>query len=175
MLFSCMANYKRLFLDGYSYFLTVVTHRRAPILIDNIELLRESFRENRRYFVYKIDAIIILPDHFHIIITPEKSTDYPHIIKSIKYNFSKRYYVEEGDHLEQSVSRHKRGLKPIWQKRYYEHTIRNEKDYVRCLEYMRYNPVKHQHVTNEKDWQYSSFKIPFANAPKTSHTIVTKT
>jgi putative transposase len=153
-----MAQYKGLFLDGHSYFLTVVTHRRIPVLIENIDLLRESFRENRRYFSYKIDAIVVLPDHFHIIITPEKSTDYPYIIKSIKYNFSKRYNAEKYGYPEQLISRHRRGLKPIWQKRYYEHTIRDEKDYVRCLEYMRHNPVKHQCINSEKDWQYSSFR-----------------
>ena len=152
-----MARYKRIFLDGYSYFLTVVTHRRLPILIENIELLREGFRESKHYYSYRIDAIVVLPDHFHIIITPEKSTDYPHIIKAVKYNFSKHYHPEKCNDPEQSASRHKRGLRAIWQKRYYEHTIRDEKDLLRCLEYMRHNPVKHRYVAYENDWQYSSF------------------
>ena len=66
-----MANYKRLFLAGHSYYFTIVTHRRNPILIDNIEILRESFRESKAYFDYTIDAIVILPDHIHMIITPQ--------------------------------------------------------------------------------------------------------
>jgi len=148
-----MAKYRRLFLDGHSYYLTIVTHRRNPILIDNIELLRESFRESKRYYQYKIDAIVVLPDHIHIIITPNIATDYPKIIKAIKYNFSIRVKIEE----EQSYSRYKRQFKPIWQKRYYEHTIRDEKDYLRCLEYMQSNPIKHNLANHPKEWKYSSF------------------
>ena len=159
-----MAKYKRLFLTGHSYYLTIVTHRRNPILIDNIELLRESFRQSKGYYSYTIDAIVILPDHIHMIITPKIATDYPKIIRAIKYNFSVGcdcHRTNIGGLLrneEQSNSRHKRGLTPIWQKRYYEHTIRDEKDYLRCLEYMKNNPIKHDLVENAKDWEYSSFR-----------------
>ena len=99
-------------------------------MIDNIEVLRDSFRESKRYYIYNIDAIVVLPDHIHMIITPKNVREYPKIIKSIKYNFSRHFNIEE----EQSYSRFKRKIKPIWQKRYYEHTIGDEKDYVRCLE-----------------------------------------
>ena len=125
-----MANYKRLFLVGHSYYLTIVTHRRKPLLVEHIELLRESFRESKRYYRYEIDAIVVLPDHIHMIITPEISTDYPKIVRAIKYNFSTKlvgydcYCTDE----EQSFSRYRRGLNTVWQKRYYEHTIRDEKD-----------------------------------------------
>ncbi len=152
-----MANYKRIFMDGYSYFITVVTHQRNPILIDNIELLRESFRVSKLKYSYSIEAIVILPDHFHMIIKPEVSTDYPKIIRAIKYHFSRYLESKYYEHLEQSISRHKRGSKPIWQKRYYEHTIRNEKDFHEKLVYMYHNPVKHQYVQNVIDWKYSSF------------------
>ena len=147
-----MAKYKRLFLDGHSYYLTMVTHKRQPLLVDHIALLRESFRESKRYYTYRIDAIVILPDHIHMIITPKNANDYPKIMKAIKYNFSRHFNVEE----EQSYSRYQRKLKPIWQKRYYEHTIRNEKDYLRCLEYMRDNPLKHGYVENNEVWEYMS-------------------
>ena len=154
-----MANYKRLFLAGHSYYLTVVTHRRKPLLVEHIELLRESFCESKRYYRYEIDAIVVLPDHIHMIMTPEIATDYPKIVRAIKYNFSTKlvgcdcYRSDE----EQSFSRYRRGLKTVWQKRYYEHTIRDEKDYFRCLEYMQNNPVKHELVKDMKDWAYSSF------------------
>ena len=144
-----MANYKRLFVAGYSYYFTIVTHLRKPILIENIELLRENFRESKSYFTYQINAIVILPDHIHMIITPKNVNDYPKIIQSIKYNFSKRYNIDE--HIEQSQSRYRRKMKPIWQKRYYEHTIRDEKDYFRCLEYIRLNPVKHEYVYDTRE------------------------
>lgn len=150
-----MAEYKRLFLQGHSYYLTIVTHRRNPILIENIECLRESFRESKKYYSYVIDAIVVLPDHIHMIITPKIFNEYPKIVRAIKYNFSINCVVPEE---EQSSSRYERGLKPIWQKRYYEHTIRDEKDYLRCLEYMRTNPVKHKLVEDAEHWEYSSFR-----------------
>ena len=106
-----MAQYKRIFLAGYSYYLTIVTHGRNPILIDNIELLRESFRESKRYFKYRIDAIVVLPDHIHMIITPQVADEYPRIVKSIKYYFSKHCKLDE--ELEQSASRYRRNYRPI--------------------------------------------------------------
>ena len=149
-----MANYKRLFLTGHSYYITMVTHRRKEILIQNIALLRESFQESKHYYHYSIDAIVILPDHIHMIITPENMNEYPKIIHAIKYNFSKRYHLNET--IIQSSSRCKRQMRPIWQKRYYEHTIRNEKDYFRCVEYIRDNPIKHNYIENGEGWEYLS-------------------
>ncbi len=153
-----MANYKRIFLSGYSYYLTIVTHQRNPILLENIALLRESFRVSKTKYNYNIDAIVILPDHFHMIITPKIATEYPQIVRAIKYHFST--YLEEHyyAHVKQSSSRSKRGSKAIWQKRYYEHTIRNEKDFMEKLTYMYHNPVKHKYATDANAWEYSSFK-----------------
>jgi putative transposase len=148
-----MADYKRLFLDGYSYYLTIVTHKRMPLLIEHIEALRESFCESKRYYSYSIDAIVILPDHLHMIITPSDVHEYPKIIRAIKYNFSMMVRTN----VEQSMARAKKGMTPVWQKRYYEHTIRDEKDYLRCLEYMKNNPIKHELVENGEVWKYSSF------------------
>jgi len=72
-----MPNYKRVFEDGYSYYLTVVTHRRNPILIENITLLRQSFAVSMQKYSYRIEAIVVLPDHFHMIITPQNVKEYP--------------------------------------------------------------------------------------------------
>ena len=152
-----MANYKRIFLDGYSYYLTVVTHKRNPILIDNINLLRESFRVSKRKYRYKIEAIVILPDHFHTIITPKNAKDYPHIVRTIKQHFSKHCDAKYYEHLEQSTSRQKEGYKPIWQKKYFEHTIRDQKDFEEKVKYIYNNPIKHGYVENIKDWKHSSY------------------
>ena len=149
-----MANYKRIFLEGYSYFITVVTHRREPILIENIDILRESFRESKRFYVFDIEAIVILPDHFHMVISPENAKEYPKIIKAIKYNFTRRYDPKD---MEQSTSRYQRNMRAIWQKRYYEHTIRDQKDYLRCLDYIYTNPQHHGYVLDCNEWEYSSF------------------
>jgi len=152
-----MANYKRIFMDGYSYFMTVITHERNPILIENIDLLRESFRVSKNKYHYRIDAIVIMPDHFHMIITPKNAEDYPHIIRTIKQYFSKNCPKACYKHLYQSWSRDKKGYLPVWQKRYYEHTIRNEKDMFEKLQYMYHNPVKHHYVDAPEQWLYSSF------------------
>ena len=152
-----MANYKRIFADGYSYFITIVTHRRIPILIENIDLLRQSFRMSRQRFDYRIDAVVVMPDHLHMIVTPQNADEYPKIISYIKGYFSRhcdpRFYAQEG----QSASRIGRRHKPIWQKRYFEHTIRNEKDWHETIRYMQYTPVKHGWVDDMTAWPYSSF------------------
>jgi len=152
-----MPNYKRRFQNGYTYFLTIVTHTRNPILIKNIELLRESFRQSKKNHIYTIDAIVILPDHIHMLITPKTTTDYPKIVSSIKTYFSKNCDKKYYAHLEQSISRHKNRYKPIWQKKYYEHTIKDEKDLYFHLNYIEQNLVKHQLVEKASDWKYSSF------------------
>ena len=152
-----MANYKRIFLDGYSYFITVVTHSRSPILLENMELLRDAFRESKLKYNYRIEAIIILPDHFHMIISPQNAKEYPKIISSIKRYFTRHCDPKYYESVEQSDSRIKRGLKPVWQKRFYEHTIRNEKDFQEKLKYMYENPVKHLYTHDPKQWEYSSF------------------
>ena len=152
-----MANYRRLHIDKYSYFLTIVTYQRNPILIDNIELLRDSFRYSKSKYQYTINAIVILPEHLHIIITPNIAQEYSLIIKDTKSYFSKHCEEKYYSHLYQSVSRIKQGYKPIWQKRFYEHTIRDERDYKIRLDYIHFNPIKHKLVDRVKDWKYSSF------------------
>ena len=152
-----MANYRRIFLDGYSYYLTIVTHQRNPILIENIELLRESFRVSKRQYQYKIEAVVVLPDHIHLIIRPKIAKEYPHIIRTIKQHFSKYCDSSYYEHLEQSNSRWRAGYRAVWQKKYYEHTIRNEKDFLEKVTYMQNNPIKHGLVDDAREWQYSSF------------------
>ena len=124
-----MANYKRIFLDGYSYYITIVTYERNPILLHNIPLLRESFKYAKSKFVFRVDEIVILPDHLHTIITVTDAKEYPKIISSIKRYFSQHCDEKYTKHILQSNSRSKQGYNPVWQKRYYEHTIRDEKDY----------------------------------------------
>jgi len=152
-----MSNYKRIFMDGYSYFITVITHQRNPILIENITLLRESFSVSKSRYKYSIDAIVIMPDHFHMIITPEIAEEYPHIIRTVKQHFSKHCPVIYFEHIDQSHSRAKKGYSLVWQKRFYEHTIRNEKDLTEKMQYIQHNPVKHGYVDVVEDWEFSSF------------------
>lgn len=154
-----MSNYKRIFLDGHSYYITMVTYRRAPLLIENIDLLRESFKRSKQRYAFGIDAIIILPDHLHMIITPENPDEYPKIISHIKRSFVYGLDKTSRDHARMGLSRssYQRKLAGIWQKRYYEHTIRDQKDWDEKAEYIRHNAVKHGLVEAWNDWKFSSF------------------
>lgn len=152
-------NYRRIFANGYSYFITMVTQERKPLLIENIELLRNAFRLSKQRHIYKIDAIVILPDHLHMIITPENANEYPKIISHIKRSF---VYGLDNDIKNEAKTRlssakYRRGNSGIWQERYYEHTIRDEKDWLEKLEYIKTNPVKHHLVENINQWKHSSF------------------
>jgi len=145
-------NYRRLFIQGSYVFLTVVTYNRKKFLIDNIDLLREAFKETKTHFEFEIFAISVMPDHFHILLKPENIKDYPKIIKSIKYNFSDKFDV-----VGLASPTYDKG-KQIWQRRYHEHTIRDEDDLYKHLDYIHYNPVKHGLTQNVKDWEHSSFE-----------------
>ena len=153
-------NYRRIYAEGYSYFLTMVTHRRKPLLVDNIKLLRYAFRLSKQKYTYRIDAIVVLPDHLHMIITPKVSTEYSQIISAIKrsfvYGLDKQ--IKEEAKTEITYAKYRRNHAGIWQERFYEHTIRDEKDWLDKMEYIHYNPLKHGLVENTKDWKYTSFK-----------------
>jgi len=137
----------------------VVTQNRKPILIDNIELLRDSFRRSKKKYDYGINAIVILPDHMHMIISPKNPNDYSKIIAHIKRSFTYGLDMKEKDEAKFNLtaSSHRRNLSGVWQKRFYEHTIRDEKDYAKILDYIYTNPIKHGLVDNINDWKYSSF------------------
>ena len=159
MLKFTMANYKRLFLNGYSYYITIVTHQRNPILIENIGLLRESFKYAKTLFSFQIEEIVVMPDHLHMIIHLNHAKDYPKIISSLKRYFSKNCPQKHYEHLFQSHHRNTMGYLPVWQKRFYEHTIRDEKDYHTKVQYIHNNPVKHGLVENINDWKYGSLNF----------------
>ncbi len=152
-----MPNYKRYYLENHNVFITVVTYNRNPILIENIEILRACFKETMQKFHFDIIAVVVLPDHFHIILNPENIDDFPKIIGTIKRNFTRKIdekYVDESI----SDSRKIRKEKGIWQRRFYDHIIRDEDDLEKHLDYIHYNPVKHDYSNSPIDWEYSSFR-----------------
>ncbi|MDD3722658.1 MAG: transposase [Lutibacter sp.] len=150
--------YRRLFLENTYVFLTVVTSKRRPILIDNIELLKKSINNAKRFHDFEIFGIVILPEHFHIIIKPKCINNYPKIVHLIKTYFSKNIDINKIKNYKISPSRQKKQEKDIWQRRYWEHTIRDENDLYNHLDYIHFNPVKHNYVNAVKDWKYSSFE-----------------
>jgi putative transposase len=151
-----MTAYRRNFVPGGTFFFTVALEdRRARLLVDFIHVLRMAFRETRRRHPFAIDAIVVLPDHLHTIWTlPEDDTDYATRWRLIKSGFSHRLPVREPI----SDSRRARGERGIWQRRYWEHTIRDDRDCETHFDYIHFNPVKHGYVDNAADWPHSSFR-----------------
>ena len=133
-------------------FITIVTYNRQPILIDNINLLRQSLKDSR--YNFNIIAGVVLPEHFHILIKPENIKELPKIIFSIKYRFSRNI----GGIGIPPYELKRKGERKIWQSRYYDHIIRNEKDLEKHIDYIHYNPIKHGFVTKAIDYPYSSFE-----------------
>ena len=151
-----MSNYRRYFNNSNPVFITFVTKDRKEILIENIDILRNSFRYSKAKFKYEIIAVVMLKEHCHIIISTDNQDDIPKIIRTIKFNFSINIPQKYQENIQLSESAIKRGEKGVWQRRYYDHIIRNEKDLYKHLDYIHYNPTKHYNIA-PKDWEYSSF------------------
>jgi putative transposase len=151
-------NYKRSIDKGASFFFTVVTHDRRPILSSSktAALLMDSFAHVRASRPFTMDAFVVLPDHIHCVWTlPPDDSDFPTRWRLIKSRFARTY----GDRTEERIplSRLRKGERAIWQRRYWEHRIRDEDDYRKHVDYIHYNPVKHGHATSPARWQHSSF------------------
>ncbi|MFT0621903.1 REP-associated tyrosine transposase [Ectopseudomonas guguanensis] len=150
-----MPNYRRARVPGATYFFTVnLRDRKSDLLIREIDLLRETVRATKARHPFHIDAWVVLPEHMHCLWTlPPDDADFALRWKVIKFAFSKRLPVTEMLGTNQQ-NRRERG---IWQRRYWEHLIRDELDYQRHFDYIHYNPLKHGHVQRLVDWPYSSF------------------
>jgi putative transposase len=150
-----MPQYIRAFVPGGTFFFTVnLLDRRRKLLTENIDALREVFQAARRRRPFTIEAIVILPDHLHCIWTlPEGDADFSTRWHDIKARFAAR--IPRGERL--SERRLQKGERGIWQRRFWEHVIRDERDYENHVNYIHYNPVKHGHVARVADWPYSSF------------------
>jgi len=150
-----MTNYRRNFIAGGSFFFTVnLAERKSKLLTEHIDLLREAFRYTRTRHPFEIDAIVVLPEHLHTIWTlPPEDEDYAKRRRLIKSWFSRG--IPKGERISQS--RQDKGERGIWQRRYWEHTLRDELDYARHADYIHINPVKHGYVNSVSEWPYSSF------------------
>ncbi|MEN8179306.1 MAG: transposase [Pseudomonadota bacterium] len=151
-----MTNYRRAFAKGGTYFFTVncAVRQGNRLLINHVDVLRNSFRKVKQAHPFEIDAIVVLPDHLHCIWTlPPGDVDYQTRWALIKAGFSRSIASVE----RRSESRKKRGERGIWQRRYWEHLIRDERDLERHVDYIHWNSVKHGWVERVSDWPYSSF------------------
>jgi putative transposase len=149
-----MVFYRRNFIPGGTYFFTVaLTDRKRDWLVRHINLLRLAFRRAKRERPFTIDAIVVLPEHLHCVWTlPPGDADYSHRWRLIKACLSKDLLLA-GAPIHQSA----KGEYNVWQRRFWEHTVRDEADLLAHVDYIHYNPVKHGLVTRVSDWPYSSF------------------
>jgi len=140
-----MVRYRRNFVPGGTFFFTVtLDDRRSSALVDHVALLRAAFRKTRTERPFVVDAIVVLPDHLHAIMTlPPDDSDFSDRWRRIKGIFT-RSVVAAGV----PISRDHRGEYALWQKRFWEHTIRNDRDFERCADYIHFNPVKHRLVAS---------------------------
>lgn len=150
-----MKTYRRNFVPGGSFFFTLnLAERRLKLLTDHIGALRAAFRQVRQRHPFEVDAIVVLPDHLHAVWSlPEDDADFATRWRLIKTVFSRA--LPKGERV--SASRIAKGERGIWQRRYWEHTIRDEADFARHVDYIHFNPVKHGIVARVVDWPYSSF------------------
>jgi putative transposase len=149
-----MVNYRRALVPGGTFFFTVtIADRHSSILIENIRSLRQAFRTTRQERPFTIEAVVILPDHLHAIMTlPQDDPDFSGRWRRIKSLFT-RHIIAGGSRIE----RDQRGEYSLWQRRFWEHAIRDERDFVGHVDYIHYNPVKHGLVSQASNWPYSSF------------------
>jgi putative transposase len=150
-----MPNYRRVFVPGGCWFFTVnLLERKRTLLVDRIDDLRDAVRKTRERHLFSIDAMVVLPDHIHAVWTlPPGDADFSVRWRWIKHRFAQAMPADE----RRSTVRLARGERGIWQRRFWEHLIRDEADYARHVEYCYINPVKHGLVARVADWPYSSF------------------
>jgi putative transposase len=155
-----MSQYRRANTPGATYFFTLITYRRQTILCDTPirEALREAIIAVRNTRPFVVDAWVLLPDHLHCIWTlPVDDADFSQRWASIKRKVSIKCgeSYKRLDWVTQSKRKHREST--IWQRRFWEHQIRDDKDFQRHVDYIHWNPVKHGHVTQVSDWPYSTF------------------
>ena len=150
-----IVGYRRNFVPGGTFFFTATLRdRRSLALVEHIDALRDSIRQARSERPFHIDAIVVLPDHLHTIWTlPDGDSNYPARWRRIKSAFTHRL-VSSGVALKCD----RRGEYDLWQRRFWEHTVRDDADFQRCIDYIHFNPVKHGLVARVSDWEHSSFR-----------------
>jgi putative transposase len=148
--------YRRSHTTGGTYFFTVnLADRSSSLLVEAVDVLREAVRAVQQRHPFHIDAMVVLPDHLHAIWTlPQDDAAFPVRWALIKATFSRKLPQVAQEH--RSASRQSKGERGIWQRRYWEHQIRDDNDFARHVDYIHINPVKHGYVARPADWQHSS-------------------
>lgn len=160
-----MPEYRRAKAGGGTYFFTVVAYERQPLLttIKVRQALRASIERARLILPFKSEAWVLLPDHLHCVWTlPKGDANFSARWGIIKRHVSRSCRDTFQNEKELSASRRRRKELAFWQRRFWEHQIRDEADFQRCLDYIHWNPVKHGLVRKVTDWPYSTFHRYFA-------------
>lgn len=148
-----MSNYLRTWQPGGTFFLTLaLADRNSALLTQHIDLLRAALRQALRARPFSVEAMVVLPEHLHLLCTlPSDDADYATRVAHLKASFSRN--LPDGG----PPARRSRRERGVWQRRFWEHTIRDEGDFRNHIDYIHYNPVKHGHVDQVRDWPWSSF------------------
>jgi putative transposase len=155
-----MPDYRRAFQPGGTFFFTLVTERRAPLFAQPSarRILREALNAVRTQRTFVTDAIVLLPDHLHVIWTlPSGDSDFSGRWASIKAQFTRNWIRNGGGEQPASAGRARKGGRGVWQERFWEHVIRDQDDLNRHVDYIHYNPVNHGWSTCPHAFQFSSF------------------
>ncbi|MEM9926885.1 MAG: transposase [Cyanobacteria bacterium P01_D01_bin.50] len=155
-----MPEYRRFRITGGTYFFTLVTYNRHPWLCSEIarSTLRKAIERVRLKYPFEIDAFVLLPEHLHCIWTlPDGDDNYSIRWKWIKTFVTKRCEDKLGLKYPMSESGKKRQESNLWQRRFWEHLIRDEEDFQAHCDYIHYNPVKHGLCNSPASWKFSSF------------------
>jgi len=151
--------YRRAAIPGVTYFFTLVTEHRRPLFqtLSAVSAFDDAVAAVRARHNFEIEAQVILPDHLHTMWTlPDGDADFSMRWRLIKGRFT-RSYVRTFGALPRSASRHRKQEQGIWQRRFWEHLVRDEKDFGAHLDYIHYNPVRHGLVAAPRDWPHSTF------------------
>lgn len=150
-----MSNYRRVWVPGGTYFFTVnLLERDRCLLVEHIGTLRAAFAQARALRPFAVVAAVVLPDHLHCIWRlPDGDADNATRWRHIKTAFSRSL----PSHERRTSRRRLKAERGIWQRRYWEHLIRDERDLRHHIDYVHFNPVKHGQVTRVVDWPHSTF------------------
>src|SRR5215470_17071534 len=150
-----MSECRRARIEGGWFFFTVtLADRSSALLVRHIERLRNAYAAARKRDPFETIAICVLPDHLHAIwALPTEDADFSRRWSLIKHDFSRGLSADP----DRSPSKRAKREKGIWQRRYWEHAIRDEADLARHIDYIHFNPIKHGLVARACDWPHSSF------------------
>ena len=155
-----MSNYQRVYIPGGTYFFTLVTHKRLSFLTSPHarKVLHESWRDVQRKWAFSLIALYLLPDHLHCIWKlPDNDSDYSARWQRIKSTFSMNIDPAVLPRAKSSDSRISKREVAVWQRRFWEHAIRDQTDLNRHIDYIHFNPVKHRCVLKAAEWPWSTF------------------